>query len=455
MAVATYNADLDLFVSTTDAKGWPLAQTPTPAVLQIRPVPQATGALTDHVCPFNLVPTSSPVRAAANAPLAHHAEAVTVVRPSSRPTLITVVWEPTPRTAPTVNSVFLDNAFHSTLLQGHLLIAALMENANQDLTARIMSAYLSRSQPTYRNAEAAQNPAEATRCASRTNVSATWSINPTLLGSHVVLGLEVPEHVFPVQMRMEIHSRVMEAVPLEEAAALATVSRMAMAREIMPTAKKEDLLMEMDHRAKTMMHPVMEMHNRQMVPTMETPLAMGAHRKETTQPQLGQREPQAMLGAGEMTQLLAQETGMDKQTKMDPIKMALTEHHRTRMEEILAPGHQLQLATQPVLAILSVSTTNALQFRTRHPAVPRPAVSCVFCGDKRHQPASQALLVLTTSAYRPMARSTAAHQVSIAPSTTLVSKIPAWLLVIQLHAVAKLAAVMKFASATSARQVPV
>lgn len=173
MVVPTRNVGLVRFVSTTDAKGWPLAQTPILAVLQIRPVPQVTGALTDHVCPFNLVPTSSPVRAAANAPLAHHARAVTVARLSSRPTLITAAWEPTQRTVLTVNSVSLDNAFRSTLLPELLPIVALTGSVNQDLTARSTSVYPSRSQPTCRSAEAARDLVEATKCASPASVLAT------------------------------------------------------------------------------------------------------------------------------------------------------------------------------------------------------------------------------------------------------------------------------------------
>jgi hypothetical protein len=287
----------------------------------------------------------------------------------------------------------------------------------------------------------------------------------------VVLDLEVLEHVFPVQMRMEVHSRMTKVVPLEQAAALVAVSRMGMAREAMPPAKMEDLLMEV---AKTM-HPAMETHSRQMVPTVETPLEIATHRREMVQPQLGQREPQAMLGKGEVTQLpegattqtalpevlllptqiLAQEMEMDKQTKIRLIKMALTEPRQARTEETMAPGHQLRFVSQPVLATLSVSTTNALPFKTRHLAAQPPAVSCVCFGDKRHQPASQDLLALTMSAYRPTAPSTAAHQVSIVPSTMLVSKTLAWLLVTQLLAEVKLAAAMKYVLAASVRQVQV
>jgi hypothetical protein len=467
VAVRTNGVDLDLFVSTTNARRLTLAQTLSLAVLQMQPAVRVIGALTDHVCHFNLVQTSSPAKAAVNAPLVHHAEADTVVRSSSRPTLITVAWRPTQRTVPMVNSVFPDNAAHSTLLPGLLpIVAHLMESANPDLTARTTSAYLSGSQPTYRNVEAAQNPAEVTKCVSRVNVSATLFTSPTHPGSLVVLGLEVLEHVFLVQMRMKKDSRTQEAVPREEAAVLAKVNRMKTAREkmvVMPTAKKEDLLMEMDHQTRTMMRPATGIHSHQMVPTMEATLAMRAHQMEMAQPQLDPRELRAMLGKGEETQLLevkttqadlrevllclarslTQETGMDKQTKMDLTKMAPMKHHQGRTEEILALAHLLQLAAQPVLGIPSVSTTNALQFRTHLPAGHPPAVFCVFFGDKRHQHASQGLPVLTTSAYRPMARSTAVHQVSIAPSTMLVYKIPVWLSVTQPLAVVKLAAAMK------------
>jgi hypothetical protein len=159
-------------VLTIDAKGWPLAQTPIHAALQIRPVPQATGASTDHVCLFSSVPTSSLARAAVNALLAHHAKAVTAVKPSSQPTLITAAWELTRRNVRMDNYVFLGNVFRSTLPRALLPVVALMEGANQDLTAQTTSVNLSRSQPTCRSAEAAQSLAEATGCASRVSVSA-------------------------------------------------------------------------------------------------------------------------------------------------------------------------------------------------------------------------------------------------------------------------------------------
>ena len=149
---------------------------------------------------------------------------------------------------------------------------------------------------------------------------------------------------------------------------------------------------------------------------------MAPHREEMVEPQLGQREPRVILGEGEATQILAQETEMDKQIKKDLIKMALMEYLRIRTEEVLAPGHRLQLVTQSALATPSVSTTNALRFRTRHLVVPPPTASYVFCGDKRHQPVSQGLPALITSVYLLMDLSTAAHQASIAQSTTLAYK---------------------------------
>lgn len=265
----------------------------------------------------------------------------------------------------------------------------------------------------------------------------------------------------------------MLVVPLKQAAALATVIRMAMAQEMGPMANKEHLLMGMDHQAKKIMHLAMEMHSRQMVQTVETPLAMAPHREEMVEPQLGQREPRVMLGEREATQLLevkttqailpevllrlaqilAQEMEMGKQTKMDPIKMALTEHRRTRMEEIPAPGHQIQLVTQPALATLSASTTNALRFRTRHLVAPPPAASYISCGGKRHQPVSQGLPASIMSVYLRMDLSTAAHQASIVQSITLVYKIPVWLSVTQHLAAVRLAAAMKSVLATSAHKV--
>ncbi|KAG9504946.1 hypothetical protein J7337_004927 [Fusarium musae] len=60
------------------------------------------------------------------------------------------------------NYVFLGNVFRSTLPRALLPVVALMGGANQDLIAQTTSVHLSRSQPTCRSAEAAQNPAEAT-----------------------------------------------------------------------------------------------------------------------------------------------------------------------------------------------------------------------------------------------------------------------------------------------------